>query len=110
MTNAAFANFETAVILAYDTGLLNQKKLTELMEPYRGTHMDSSSMAGTLSFNGLDIKEIVLLMFYVKVPPHRPINPKNQSLQTLANRVEDLQYCTLWDELFKDVTAAHGWL
>jgi hypothetical protein len=106
--NAAFTAFEATVIAVYNYGILDQKLLSELMEPYRGVDIDSGGMQGTLAKDGLDIEEIVIKTFGVVLPP-APELPEDHDQWTDGDRAVNDEYQELRAELFFDITGKHGW-
>lgn len=106
--NAAFTAFEATVIANYNRGVLDQELLSELMEPYLGVDIDSGATLRALAKDGLDVEEVVIKTFGVKLPV-RPDIPKDRATWTDADCKMNDDYQELRAELFLDVTAARGW-
>lgn len=58
--NTGYTIFEATVVGAYDLGKLDKALLTVLMEPYRGTDIDSGGSNDLLSKDGKDVEQIVV--------------------------------------------------
>ena len=59
--NRGYTIFESTVMGAYDLGVLSKDLLAVLMEPYRGTDIDSGGEAGLLSKqDGLNVQQVVI--------------------------------------------------
>ena len=58
--NSGYTIFEATVVGAYDLGLLNKDLLCVLMEPYRGSDIDSGGSHDLVAKDGLNVKEIVV--------------------------------------------------
>jgi hypothetical protein len=67
--NSGYSIFESTVVGAYDLGKLDEALLAVLMEPYRGTDIDSGGEKGLKSKDGLDVVDIVLKVRGVEIPP-----------------------------------------
>ena len=106
--NAAFTAFEATVIAVYNYGVLDQKLLSELMEPYRGVDIDSGGMMGTLAKDGLDVEEIVIKTFG-KTLPARPDLPKNHNDWTPEQEALNDAYQELRAATFFAITDQFGW-
>ncbi len=59
--NQAYSFMEETVIGAYDLGVLDRKLLRVLMEPYRGTDIDSGGSANLKTKKGkLEVEDVVI--------------------------------------------------
>lgn len=66
--NAGYEIFEQTVVGAYDLGVLSKELLAVLMEPYRGTDIDSGGRRGLLSKDGKVVEQIVVETFGLEWP------------------------------------------
>ena len=57
--NSGYAAMEAFVIAVYDTGALTPEVLDKIMEPYKGTHCDSSRSRDVKTKDGLGVKEVI---------------------------------------------------
>ena len=106
--NAAFTAFEATVIAVYDGGVLTKKLLSKLMEPYRGVDIDHGGMKGTLSKDGLDVEEIVIKTFGLKLPA-RPNVPKDYHKMTIPEIDLVEAHSEQIAKLFCSITDKFGW-
>ncbi len=74
--NAGYTIFESTVVGAYDLGKLDKAMLAVLMEPYRGTDIDSGGSCDLTSKDGKDVKQIVIETWGLKMPK-RPLGKYN---------------------------------
>ena len=58
--NSGYTIFEATVIGAYDLGKLDKDLLTVLMEPYRGTDIDSGGSCDLTAKDGKGVEQIVI--------------------------------------------------
>ena len=58
--NQAYSFMEETVVGAYNLGKLDVKLLKVLMEPYRGTDIDSGGSCDLKSKDGLSVEDIVI--------------------------------------------------
>lgn len=58
--NTGYTIFEETVIGAYDLGKLDKPLLSVLMEPYRGSDIDSGGSQDLTSKDGLSVEEVVI--------------------------------------------------
>ena len=58
--NSGFTIFEATVVGAYDLGVLDKKLLAVLLEPYRGSDIDSGGCRDLVSADGKGVKQIVI--------------------------------------------------
>lgn len=106
--NQGYTIFEATVVGAYDLGKLDQALLSVLMEPYRGTDIDSGGEAGLISEDGKDVVQIVIETFcgQLPTPPDLPRNWSewsNEDYQT-----SDKWHCACAD-MFREITRRFGW-
>ena len=106
--NAAYTNWEATVIATYNRGVLDKELLSDLMEVYRDSDIDSGGKHGTLSNDGLDCDEITLKVFGVEIPAHPPL-PENANLWTPEQHRQNEDYWDKRDELFSSITDKFGW-
>lgn len=66
--NTGFRIFEATVIGAYDLGKLDKALLSALMEPYRGTDIDSGGSRNLTSKDGKEIQQIVVEAWGLEIP------------------------------------------
>lgn len=67
--NTGYTIFEQTVIGAYDLGKLDKDLLTVLMEPYRGTDIDSGGSQGLKTKDGKDVMRVVIETWGLEYPP-----------------------------------------
>ena len=102
--NTGFTIFEATVIGAYDLGKLDKDLLAVLMEPYRGTDIDSGGKECLKTKDGKEVEEVVIEVWGGSVPA-RPTVPNDP-------RSGDDPWGEYWgaiDEAFSDVTDHFGW-
>lgn len=66
--NTGYTIFEATVVGAYDLGKLDKALLEVLMEPYRGTDIDSGGSADLESKDGKRVEQIVIETFGLEMP------------------------------------------
>lgn len=66
--NAAFTIFEATVIGAYDLGKLDKALLSVLMEPHRGSDIDSGGRRGLKTKDGKSVEQVVIETWGLKFP------------------------------------------
>jgi hypothetical protein len=66
--NKGYTIFEATVIGAYDLGKLDKDMLTVLMEPYRGTDIDSGGSCALKSKDGKGVEQIVIETWGLVMP------------------------------------------
>jgi hypothetical protein len=66
--NQGYEIFEATVVGAYDIGKLDKALLTVLMEPYRGTDIDSGGSHDLQSRDGKGIEQIVIETWGLTMP------------------------------------------
>ncbi len=115
--NTGYAIFEETVIGAYNLGVLDKKLLKVLMEPYRGTDIDSGGSNNLESKDGLSVEEVVIkLMDPVKFKAlavlKKPIakHPKNHSKLTDKQSEEQEMFFDTQYKMFHGLTKKNfGW-
>lgn len=106
--NAGYTIFESTVVGAYDLGVLDEQLLKVLMEPYRGTDIDSGGSHGLRSSDGKDVEQIVIETMGGKMPA-RPKLPKDYRKWTEEQRgANDAYQEAVWDEFHK-IAKRFGW-
>lgn len=100
--NQGYTIFEQTVIAAYDQGKLDKELLSTLMEPYRGTDIDSGGRHGLLSKDGKEVEQIVIETFGGKVPAE-PVEPSNDD-----NWEEWEDYHDAYYEAFSAISGSIG--
>lgn len=98
--NAGYTIFEATVIGAYDLGRLDKKLLSVLMEPYRGTDIDSGGSRGLVSKDGKNVRQIVVEIWGLE-PPSMPADQQD------GDAWED--YLDAMYEKMRVVTKHFGW-
>lgn len=66
--NASYTAFEATVIGAYDLGRLDKALLTVLMEPHRGSDIDSGGCRNLKSKDGKGVEQIVIETWGLEMP------------------------------------------
>jgi hypothetical protein len=66
--NQGYTIFEATVVGAYDIGKLDKALLTVLMEPYRGTDIDSGGSRDLQSRDGKGVEQIVIETWGLPMP------------------------------------------
>lgn len=107
--NAAYTEFEETVIILYDSGVLNKDILSNIMERYRGTDIDTGGMRGTLSKDGLDCEEITLKVFGHEIPKY-PNVPKSMDEWTEEEGALVENYWEMRGDAFDEISIGmFGW-
>jgi hypothetical protein len=106
--NSAYTIFDATVVGAYDLGKLDKDLLKVLMEPYRGTDIDSGGSEGLTSKDGLDVRDIVLKVWGAEVPPE-PELPEDEADWTDEHRKADNAYWEARSKAFRKITDEFGW-
>lgn len=70
--NTGYRIFEATVVGAYDLGKLDKEMLTVLMEPYRGSDIDSGGSADLESKDGKGVEQIVIEVWGLEMPQEPP--------------------------------------
>lgn len=106
--NQGYKIFESTVIGAYDLGVLDRRLLTVLMEPYRGTDIDSGGSRDLLTKDGKDVMTVVVEVFGGKMPK-KPDLPEDHSSWTEEQwRKNDEWQEKRWGK-FRKITDKFGW-
>lgn len=95
--NTGYTIFEATVIGAYNLGKLDKDLLAVLMEPYRGTDIDSGGKEFLLSTDGKEVEQIVIETWGLEMPA----KPNNEA--------EQVEYDSKIYDLFNKVTYHFGW-
>jgi len=66
--NQGYRVFEATVIGAYDLGKLDKELLAVLMEPFRGTDIDSGGSRNLKAKDGKEVEQIVIETFGLAMP------------------------------------------
>lgn len=106
--NAGYTIFEATVIGAYDLGKLDKELLSVLMEPYRGSDIDSGGSRDLVANDGLDVVDVVCKIWELPLPA-RPNLPADHRQWT---KEQDAMNEAYWDEryeAFRKVTDTYGW-
>jgi hypothetical protein len=98
--NQGYTIFEQTVIGAYDLGKLDKNLLSILMEPYRGSDIDSGGSEDLESKDGKDVRQIVIETWGLEMPK----KPTEDSTEDEWEDYENELY-----ELFDQVTDHFGW-
>ena len=106
--NQGYSIFEATVVGAYDLGKLDKDLLSVLMEPYRGSDIDSGGEMGLRSHDGLDVVDVVLKTWGIPIP-ERPPAPANWKDRTKAQDKASEDYHEQRDEAFRTVTKHFDW-
>lgn len=100
--NTGYTIFEATVVGAYDLGKLDKALLEVLMEPYRGTDIDSGGSADLLSKDGKGVERIVVETWGGTMPTEPPGEYDDDP--DAWGQYEDDAY-----QAFKKVTDYFGW-
>lgn len=106
--NTGYTIFEATVIGSYDLGKLDRALLTVLMEPYRGSDIDSGGSRGLQSFGGKDVMQIVVETFGGRMP-RKPKLPEDSSKWTDEERRKNDEWQEERWERFHKITDRFGW-
>ena len=106
--NAAFTAFEATVLATYNKGVLDVELLSAFMEQYRDVDIDHGGMVGTLSKDGLDVEEVVLKVFGIKIPP-RPNLPADYKIWTPEQHEANDAYWDKRSNAFQEISDRFGW-
>ena len=79
--NTGYTIFEATVIGAYNLGKLDKALLTVLMEPYRGTDIDSGGSRGLRSYDGKSVEQIVIETWGLPMPAQPPGSWENHPVE-----------------------------
>ena len=76
--NTGYTIFEETVVGAYDLGKLDKDLLTVLMEPYRGSDIDSGGSCDLEAKDGKGVEQIVIETWGLSMPK-RPASDYNSN-------------------------------
>lgn len=107
---------EETVMGAYKLGRLDKKLLAVLLEPYRGTDIDSGGSADLKAKDGLEVPDIVIKIMdpvaFKKLEPLRLAvkkHPKSWDRMTAEQEIENEKYYEARYNAFHKVTKKFGW-
>jgi len=108
---------EETVMGAYNAGLLKVRLLKILLEPYRGTDIDSGGSQDLKAKNGLEVPDIVIKLLapdkFKKLEPMRLAllkHPKKYDKLTEKQQLEQEKYYEArYDAFHKITTKMFGW-
>lgn len=100
--NEGYTLFEAMVIGAYDLGKLDKGLLTVLMEPYRGTDIDSGGSRDLTSRDGKRVEQIVIETWGLAMPT-APLGDYDDDPEAWERYHEALY------ETFRVVTSQFDW-
>jgi len=88
--NKGYEIFEATVVGAYDLGKLDKDLLSVLMEPYRGTDIDSGGSNDLVSKDGKEVRQIVIETWGLKMPEKPLEDDDEDAWEDYENKVCDL--------------------
>lgn len=100
--NKGYTIFESMVVDAYDLGKLDKDLLGVLMEPFRGTDIDSGGSQGLESKDGKGVKQIVIETWGLEMPKS-PSASEDQNVDVWDDYLESIY------KKMKIVTDHFGW-
>ena len=108
---------EETVMGAYKLGKLDKKLLAVLLEPYRGTDIDSGGSADLKTKDGLEVPDIVIKIMdpvtFKKLEPLRLAvrkHPRDYNKLTDKQHLEQEKYYEKRYKAFDKITTKHfGW-
>ena len=101
--NSGYTIVESTVVALYDLGKLDRDVLDAVMEPYRGTDIDSGGSQDLRAKDGKSFEEIVIKVWGLKVPrkPGKKYDPaKDDAWQDYNDEVYSQ---------FRTVCHEYGW-
>lgn len=109
--NTGWTIMEKTVVGSYNLGKLDKALLGVLMEPYRGSDIDSGGSQNLRAQDGKDVQDIVIEVWgrTAEVPTMPPAIRKNQKL---SDQEEDAweEYWEAKHTVFYDITdKEYGW-
>lgn len=116
--NAAYAAFESTVIACYNNGDLTKKLLSDLMEPYRDSDIDSGGEQGLMSKpvvgpdgikRRLDVVDIVIQTWTGKPPADKPKGPRDYNRMTPDQKNAFDDWIESKQKSFRKITNHFGW-
>jgi len=105
--NAGYRIFEQTVVGAYDLGVLDKALLSVLLEPYRDTDIDEGGSRNLLSRDGLNVEEIVIKVWGLKVPKKPDFSEDEEWTEEQEEMYEN--YLEDRYKKFRKVTKNFGW-
>lgn len=106
--NTGYEIMEATVIGAYNLGRLDKRLLKVLMEPYRGTDIDSGGSCDLRTRDGLGVEDVVCKVLGVQMPK-KPKLPRDSSKWTEAQDDADRDYWNARYKAFGKATKRYGW-
>lgn len=106
--NTGYTIFEATVVGAYDLGKLDKELLAVLMEPYRGTDIDSGGSEDLESKDGKGVEQIVVETFGLSMP-EKPAFPQPKTWDESPENEAWEAYLEAVGEKFNEVTEHYGW-
>lgn len=105
--NKGYEIFEATVIGVYDLGVLDKHLLAILMEPYRGTDIDSGGSHGLVTEDGKYVEQVVIETMGGKMPKRPAFFNEPQLTDVQREKIE--AYYEAVGEKFRKVTDKFGW-
>jgi len=107
--NQAFTIFEATLLACYNHGVLTKPLLSDILESYRGTDVDSGGMVGTLTKDGrFDVIDVVITVWENELPA-RPQLSKDWRQWTDAEAEADEKWQDAHFSAFSNITRQFGW-
>lgn len=106
--NTEYTIMEATVIGAYNLGVLDEKLLKVLMEPYRDSDIDSGGSADLKAKDGKQVEEIVCGILGIKLPT-KPKLPRDSDKWTDEQQAANDDYYDARHEAFHKATKRYGW-
>lgn len=103
--NQGFKILEDTVLEVYEKGALNKEMLSILLNPYKGTDIDTGGWQEKKAKDGLDVIEIMIKTYYGELKKE----PKREDYETEEEYVLELEEYQdeIWD-LYFEIQKAHG--
>lgn len=100
--NKGYTIFEATVVGAYDLGKLDKDLLCVLMEPYRGTDIDSGGSHDLQSKDGKDVMQIVIEIWGLKMPDAPTVEYSEDTWEEWEDYYDKVHtlFCSITDEHF----------
>jgi hypothetical protein len=98
--NSSYTAFEATVIGAYNLGKLDKALLTVLMEPHRGSDIDSGGCRNLKSTDGKGVVQIVIETWGLEMPAAPETNCDDDAADDYQNALFEQMYV---------VTKHFGW-
>ena len=100
--NSGYRIFEATVVGAYNLGKLDKDLLSVLMEPYRGSDIDSGGSEDLVSVDGKLVEQIVIETWGLTMP-EMPPGEYDDDPDAWDN------YEATVNDRFREVTGHFGW-